>query len=397
MAAKSIFSRVPMLLGIAAAALSLAACSSSDKEKNNTEESGDRPATTSNGQAGDERRLNTVYIAPKAPVATEPSKRLPPLPHIESVRVLVPGAKPRKPLRYQHDKQTRLFTLTLRSVIREWHGKDWTPKQELPDIHYRLTLEPSTDSSAGSSSAGEVTKSSPNLDVVLTGLPISVHPRPSKAGEKPAQQEAETASPEAMQSLVDDVVSRFRTQLEGRAIKTQLDARGQPIALKPATGAGQSWGPHTREAAAQFLLESMVIVPEEPAGLGARWQVNSIFRRGSATVSQRAEYELLSVSASSWTVSVRIRQDGEHQLTDAPGLPATTQAELIALLWRAEGELQISPTTPLPVQGKLAVEYRLHSRITTPQSRLEYFIDSTADVTLKSEVRDETGNSPASP
>lgn len=288
------------------------------------------------GDAGVEtRRLETVRIE-SAPAFFPTAVDLP-APRVRSFELLAAGKAPRKPLRYAATAGEQALSVTVRVETRELTGEAFTPWATLPELRYGLAL--------GRDPAREA--------LAVRGLEMTVGAPPVAAPEVAAH---------AMR-VTGELSQRYREQVQGRRASLAIDARGRMEKLEPADGAPAA-GKHTRQEMLQILAESVVPLPEEPVGPGARWRVTMLMRRGAGMVTQVAEYELLAIEKDgTWRVRAAIAQDGEHQAISPPELPPGVTAELLALLWRAEGELAVSPRAFTPRSGRLEIEYRVHSRL----------------------------------
>jgi len=171
---------------------------------------------------------------------------------------------------------------------------------------------------------------------------------------------ADTGQPSTDVSVA--YVKKWHEEVEGRRITAKLDARGaftdltfidDPTATKK--------GP--LEDVTQRLLVALVPVPIEPVGIGAKWRVITILKHHPALVKQTATYELVARTPTGWKIAVELRRVAEEQLVKDPSLPTGMAVQLIALLRRYTGTLEIDPTKALPIGGKLAVESRMHLRV----------------------------------
>jgi hypothetical protein len=70
-------------------------------------------------------------------------------------------------------------------------------------------------------------------------------------------------------------------------------------------------------------------LPEEPVGVGARWEVRQTLPSGGITMFQKIEYELTAFDGKSATVKMKIDQTGPPQSMSNPNLPpgATVRVE----------------------------------------------------------------------
>jgi hypothetical protein len=352
--------RTPIFSTLAAAALAalLPACQScSDKRLATGDTTGSSGPGTAPGNGSDieTHTLDTVQL-PSGPQVHAATIDLP-APRVHSFELLAPGKAPRQALRYGADAGERLLTVAVRVDTREYTGKSWTPWGTLPEIRYGLAL---------SREAGQPPLSVRGLDVEIG---------------QPAAAEPDVAA--YVTRVADEMAERYRSQVQGRRASATIDARGRIELVEPTAGTDPAPGAHTRREVLQILAESVVPLPEEPVGVGARWRVTMLLGRGAAMVNQVATYELVAIEKSgAWRIRATLAQDGENQMVTDPALPQGVTAELVALVWRAEGELQVSPTALTPLAGKLAVEYRVHSRLHTSQGQQEFLLDSKGETEL---------------
>lgn len=285
-----------------------------------------------------------------------------PAPRLRSLELLDAGQEPRQALRYAAGAGG-VFTITLRVQSREQTGDRQSPWGKLPEIRYGLALE----------------RAGAQAPLAVRGLPIEVG---AIEADDPAVRAYVTAA-------AGQLAQRHRDQLAGRRATATIDDRGLIRALVPVAGAAPAPGPHTRQEMLQILAESVVPLPGAAVGAGARWRATMLMRRGAGMVNQVATYELQAVEQGDagpvWRIHAALAQDGEHQVVSAPGLPPGVSAELLALVWRAEGDLVVSPAAFTPVSGTLAVEYRVHSRLDDGRGKLESYLETKGEVALATE------------
>jgi hypothetical protein len=347
--------RTPIFCSLALAALAallLPACQSCSDKRPAT---GDTAGTGDQGSDIETRKLETVRL--KNPPRGSATAVDLPAPRVRSFELLAPGKAPRQALRYGAEAGERLLTVAVRVDTHEYADEKWTPWGTLPEIRYGLAL---------GREAGQPALTVRGLDVEI-GQPAAAAPDVAAYVTR----------------VTEEMTQRYRSQVQGHRASATIDARGLIALVEPTAGSEPAPGPHTRREMLQILAESVVPLPEEPVGVGARWQVTMLLGRGAAMVNQVATYELLGVEKSgTWRIRATLAQDGEHQMVTAPELPAGVTAELVALVWRAEGELQVSPSALTPLAGKLAVEYRVHSRLDGGRRRQEFLLDSKGEIEL---------------
>ncbi len=198
------------------------------------------------------------------------------------------------------------------------------------------------------------------------------------------------------QALAEALEQRYQRELADRQAELVLDDRGRlvdfTLVVEPGADDGDGGGDgvaaaDVRAAMQQLVVETVVPLPEEPVGVGARWRVSMILQRGGALVEQHADYELLAVEAGGRRLKLRadIRQDGQAQRMSAAGLPPGATLELVALMWRARGELTVDLNAPTPAVGTLSFEYRLHRRLVRGPKAHDSMRESTGTINLRTE------------
>lgn len=122
----------------------------------------------------------------------------------------------------------------------------------------------------------------------------------------------------------------------------------------------------------QRLLATAVPVPEQPIGVGARWRVVTALRQQSAVLKQTATYTLVSRTNRRWKVAVDIQRLAERQQIGS--------TELVAIVRRLQGTVEIDPTKLLPAAGKLSVQSTVHVR----EGERESIVEDTGSIELSS-------------
>ncbi|WP_428264343.1 hypothetical protein [Haliangium sp.] len=320
----------------------------------------------------------------EVPAATS----VPPLqldqPRVGPVRLLAAGAAPRRVFRYRPGTGTQHLYIEADLEGREHPGRDagWSPRVRLPALTYGLALTPG--------SAGE--------PMSVRGLDFEVGP--DRAGTGPAATEPgrDAAGPDAPTAVAGRMAAamqaRYAAQVQGRRASAVIAERGLLERLVADPAAAPAPGPDTHIEMQQILVQSLVPLPEQPIGVGARWHVSMLVQRGAAVVEHNGVYELIAIEGSAEAAPAELRlrvraelsQDGEPQRASAQGLPAGVRAELVALTWRAHGELVLSPAAFTPSAGELAVDYLVHSRLIQGARQREVLLESTGTVRLRTAV-----------
>lgn len=150
--------------------------------------------------------------------------------------------------------------------------------------------------------------------------------------------------------------------LAGRSFGLPLDARGR------LTTAVDHDDPS--EELVQRLLATAVPLPEQAIGEGAKWRVVTALRQQSAVLRQTATYTLVSARAP-WKIAVDIQRLAETQRIG--------DVELVAIVRRLTGTVEVDPTRPLPIAGTLEVKSTVHVR----RGSSENIVEDTGRVKLE--------------
>lgn len=142
--------------------------------------------------------------------------------------------------------------------------------------------------------------------------------------------------------------------LAGTSFVVTLDARGRLGTLGDHDAAS--------DELVQRLLATLVPVPDEAIGEGARWRVVTALRQQSAVLKQTATYTLVS-RAAPWKIDVDIQRLAEPQRIG--------DVELVAIVRRLRGTLEIDPARPFARRGTLEVESTVHVRSNGRESIVE--------------------------
>jgi len=249
------------------------------------------------------------------------------VPKLESFQLLDAGASgERVALRYQLATGTRSFFASTTLSSRHLEHGAFTAPIQLPAIRDGFAL----------------TVDAPRGSLALRALPG----------------EAAATTPEAAAYLAS-----WR-QLENRRATIAVDDRGQLTTVRLNDDPSGARSMPARNDLVQRLLATIVPLPVEPIGAGARWRVTTILKQGPAYAKQTATYTLIARGATRWKVHVALQRVAETQRVVDPALPPGTSAELVAMFRALEGDVDVDPAQPLITGGALTIESRLHVKLT---------------------------------
>jgi hypothetical protein len=83
-------------------------------------------------------------------------------------------------------------------------------------------------------------------------------------------------------------------------------------------------------------------LPEEPVGVGARWEVTQTLVANGVRMVQIATYELVALDDSTATLAVTIAQSAAAQKLAPPGMPAGADVSLVGLTGSGTGRVALT-------------------------------------------------------
>jgi hypothetical protein len=276
------------------------------------------------------------------------------LPKLDSAKLLEPGKGKRTAYRYAMTGESkRVFTVATTVKTRELAGGAWTERIEVPEVSFGLELtHPAKSADKG-------------LRVFARAL------EPTIADGSPTGKTAAT-----------QLIARYRALVEGRRATIENGGRGLPGKVTVTGLTPDDDGARPAQELNTMLAQSVVPFPEEPIGVGAKWKVVIMLRRGEAVVKQTAVYELKKVEGTQLTIDQHIKQVGENQYLFSPDLPKGVTSELIAFFWETRGTVTVDPSVLTPVAGSITVELRVHGKLVHPAETYEHFNESIGTATL---------------
>ncbi len=111
------------------------------------------------------------------------------------------------------------------------------------------------------------------------------------------------------------------------------------------------------ESGRQAMEQLSAPLPEEPVGIGARWQVEQLVDQNGLELKQKIVYQLVELEGKRASLKATITQTGDPQVTSLPNLPPGFTAELLSHSGAGSGrvELHLGRLEPL-------VDRRHHDR-----------------------------------
>lgn len=326
-----------------ACGLALGACGGGDAK---TPPASSRGAAAGAGSAGEP--------TPAAMPALEPLATRPDRPQL---RVLDPGAQPRRHLIYTPTPGEHAITLTLASTLALDMGIAAIPPTRAPALRMRLKAR---------------TRRRPDGDFVLALAPSRVE---TVVGEGSG----------ALAARMDNTIAALE-HLEAELVLANDGALLETsIALPPTPG---SSGPTEAERLQNAFAQLFVPLPADPVGVGARWTATQTLPFAGSRIRQTSTFTLVEIDDELATVELALEQapdpDGSAPTPSTPPAPAgATRTTLDALKTTGTGRLELD----LRRFGPRAAHSTSHSEVTQTIERdgQRQQVSMTLDLTLDAE------------
>ena len=244
------------------------------------------------------------------------------------VKLLEPGADPKGDLSYALTKGTsQKLAMSMDMAMGVKVKGQSAPSMPMP----RMTMT-FDNAAADKNAAGEL-----RIESRLTG--VSVDPA---GGQQEQMAKALQPQLDAMKGLGMSYWMNPKGQV--RDVKLDMPASMPPAAQQLLNGMSQS-------------VESMVTpLPNEPVGVGAKWQVVSRATSGGADLLQAAIYTLKSRAGARATLDVNMLQLAANDTIHGPGMPANMSAKVKAFSSNGSGTTQVDLKSVAPEQGTMTLK-----------------------------------------
>jgi hypothetical protein len=251
-----------------------------------------------------------------------------------AVKLLEQGAEPRKALRLhpkEGDKQTT--ELIIKTVTGVKSGDTQIPSPKLPAM--KLVMEMTTKQVAAN---GDI-----NYERNLTDAGIVEEP-----DVLPQVVEAMQSSLAGLKGLVGTGV------ISSRAIVKSADVK-IPSSVTPEMR-------QAAEQAKQSIGGLMVPLPEEPIGVGAKWEYRRPFAAQGLNIDQVGTYELVSVEEDRLTVKAALTQTAANQKIQNPMMPGAAM-EVQKMNGEGTGNFTVDLGQTLPVEASTDIHSDLSMQV----------------------------------
>jgi hypothetical protein len=113
--------------------------------------------------------------------------------------------------------------------------------------------------------------------------------------------------------------------------------------------------PQARQAMDQMkdtFSNTGIALPEEPIGVGAKWEVKQKIKSQGMTIDQTTQYELLSIDGDTLKAKATITQSAGNQTIQNPAMPQM-KMDLVKLSSTGSGEMTTDLRQLVPVQATI--------------------------------------------
>jgi hypothetical protein len=238
------------------------------------------------------------------------------------VKLLGAGADPKKVLRIHPtagDKQT--LTMSLKMGMEMQMGEGQGMPMKMPGMKVVM------DSTTGAiSPAGEI-----SYETVITDASLS--------------DEAD---------VMPQVAQAMKTAIEGLKGSTGsgvMTDRGviKDVTMKVPEGADPQLR-QTMDQMKESFSKAGIQLPEEPVGIGAKWEVKMPVKSQGLTISQTATYELVSLEGDRLTARCALTQTAAKQKFSSPAMP-NVKIDLVKMEGKGTGETVLDLGKILPAEA----------------------------------------------
>lgn len=274
--------------------------------------------------------------APAPSKAGSPTQAAPPARSTGSsppakVALLTPGKSPRKPLRYSLPsasfKQKIGMTMTMAMDMQMGAGGQ-SVKMRLPPIRMEMEL----------SVAEKLSDQEVRCKFAVTGADVL-------AGGDPMF--------DAMRGTLKSELQKAVGVGGGLIVNHRGVNRKMELALPPDMGQQMR---QTMESSWQAMDQLSSPLPEEPIGLGARWQVDQLIEQNGLKLKQKTIFELVKLKGSKGVLKTTITQTADPQITSLPNIPAGFTAELLSHSGSGTGEVDLDLTGLAPRAATVSIK-----------------------------------------
>ncbi len=244
------------------------------------------------------------------------------------VRLIDAGAEPREALRYAlTPARTTALEMGLTMTIELAQGDRAVPSQKIPRIG---TL----------------------LDLTTAAAPVD-----GGLGVSAVVRDVSIAKDAGLPQQVADKLLPHLSTMKGLTLGYVVTPEGRVRQASAQLPGGKTAGADATLQQMSQSLESMIApFPEEPVGLGARWEVVARFDSSGTELVQWSTFELRERDATGARLGLEVQQAAAKADVQPPNLPAGVTAKLAAFSSLGRGDSQVEFASPAPRAASMKVD-----------------------------------------
>jgi len=272
-----------------------------------------------------------------------------------TVKLLQPGGEPRKALRLhpkQGDKKTALMNIKM-AMAMNMGGSEMPMK--IPAMN--LTMDTTVDAVKAD---GDI-----QYSVVISDLAIA--------------EEAEANS--AVVDALKGALGGLKGATGSGAMSSRAFTKGVDMKVPP--GADPQVGT-MMEQMKEAISHISSPLPEEPVGVGAKWEVKMTIKSQGMTMNQTATVELVSVEEDKITTKTALVQSAPPQKIQNPAMPGI-KIDLVKMNGTGSGDVAIDLAQITPLSGN--VEMHSEMSMGMNQGGQKQTMDMKIDMAMKIESK----------
>jgi hypothetical protein len=112
----------------------------------------------------------------------------------------------------------------------------------------------------------------------------------------------------------------------------------------------------TMESSRQAMEQMSSPLPEEPVGIGARWQVDQTIEQNGLVLKQKAVFQLIKLKGKQGALKTTITQSADPQVANLPNLPAGFTAHLLSHSGSGSGKVDLDLTRLVPAKATINIK-----------------------------------------
>jgi hypothetical protein len=248
------------------------------------------------------------------------------------VRLLDAGAEPRTRLRYRlAGPRTEEMTLTTSMTMASSMGTITQPEMPTPGMRMLMSI------AAAPAGKGELVSTAQVLDADAVD------------------------GPGLLPGLTDKVRAELRG-MKGLTVQERLTTRGMPIKVEISVPPDASPTARSSLERMQGSMDRSTVLPAEPVGVGARWEVDSQVRHGGIESRQISRYRVRELSGTRLGLDIEVDVSAGAQEVALPNTNGAS-AHLDDMRGTGTGTVDLDLTAVVPRRGHSTVETRVSMKV----------------------------------